>query len=416
MMSAAIDAVLGREREFSAEDVPDLSGKTALITGATTGVGLEVAKVLASKKARVLILARHEDRPDEALGQIRAYSAETCGHGPDVVFVPCDLSHLEEVKRVGDEICERESRLDILVCDAGIGLQKFDVSEDGIDLHFAVTHLAHFLLINRLLPLLRRTAASSSSSSSPSTPSQSQLSNPTSTPTATPPRHPHTPRIVCITSTLHAAASPSVNFLSHAELTRESYAAPSPLALYARAKLATVLFVKFGLAPRLSLSPPPQQPGEHTGRPARPSRPSQAPILALATDPGPVHPGQPAQLANAYGPILGPAAELVAAPLERTPAAAARSTLWAATAPELELDSAQGEGEGQRQGGGGGEGGESGGPARWQGAYVVAPGRDGGESAMARDADLGARLWAMSEDLVRKRLGGDALRPWTWDG
>ncbi|KAH9892550.1 hypothetical protein C8Q73DRAFT_619882, partial [Cubamyces lactineus] len=357
---------------YSAEDVPDLSGKTALITGATSGVGLEVAKVLASKKARVLILARNEDNPDGALEQIRVYASENGGHGPDVAFVPCDLSHLEEVKRVGDEIRERESRLDILVCDAGIGLQKFDVSEDGIDLHFAVTHLAHFLLINRLLPLLRRTAASSSTSHSPSS-----LPPPShSTPTPPPPRHPRTPRIVCITSTLHAAASPSVNFLSHAELTRDSYAAPSPLALYARAKLATVLFVNAGNPPRRS----------------------QRPILALATDPGPVHPGQPAQLANAYGPILGPAAELMAAPLERTPVAAACSTLWAATAPELDTDT---DGDGDGEGG------------RWQGAYVVAPGRDGGESAMARDADLGARLWTMSEDLVRKRLGEDALRPWT---
>ena len=88
--------------------------QTALLTGATSGVGLEVAKVLASKRARVHILARNEDNPDEALEQIRAYSSENGGRDPDVVFVPCDLSRLEEVRRVGDEICERESRLDIV--------------------------------------------------------------------------------------------------------------------------------------------------------------------------------------------------------------------------------------------------------------------------------------------------------------
>ncbi|KAJ8454262.1 hypothetical protein ONZ51_g13127 [Trametes cubensis] len=116
MISAAVDAVLRREKEFSAENVPDLSGKTALFTGATSGVGLEVAKVLAFKRARVLILARNEDNPDEALEQIRAYSSENGGHDPNVIFIPCDLSRLEEVKRVGDEVCERESRLDIVPC------------------------------------------------------------------------------------------------------------------------------------------------------------------------------------------------------------------------------------------------------------------------------------------------------------
>ncbi|KAI8993052.1 hypothetical protein BD414DRAFT_372769, partial [Trametes punicea] len=339
--------------QYSVENVPDLHGKTALVTGATSGVGLEVAKIFASKRARVLILARPEDGPNDAIEQIRAYSFSILGHNPDLKFFECDLADVEDVKRVGDEMCESESRLDILVCDAGVGLQSFDVTADGVDHHFAVTHLGHFLLINRLLPLLRHTA------------------------TIAPQSRDSAPRIVCVTSTLHAAASPSVNFMSYAELTAESYAASSPLALYARAKLATVLFVKFGLAPRLRSHQPPQPPQPRG-------------ILALAADAGPVHPGQPDQLADAYGPVLGTAAKLATAPLERTPADAARSTLWAATAREVEDDW-----------------------IRWQGAYVAAPGRGRGESAMARDAELGERLWEMSKGLIRQRLGDEALRPWT---
>ncbi|KAI0630325.1 hypothetical protein C8Q77DRAFT_1200860 [Trametes polyzona] len=340
---------LGGKHNYTADDVPDLHGKTALVTGATTSVGLEVAKVFASKGARVLILAREEDDPDKALERIRKYCAkEDSGDTkPDLQFVECDLSRLDEVRRVGDELCERESRLDIVVCDAGLGVHPFDASADGIDLHIAVSHLGHFLLLNRLLPLLHRTATNS----------------------------PSAPRIVCVSSKLHAAAPSSATFITCAELTAESYAASSPIALYARAKLAAILFVKFGLAPRLSAPP--------TRRPRG--------ILALATDPGAVHPGQPSQFADAYGPVTGTAAQLATAPMESSPAKAARSTLWAATAPEVEDEW-----------------------DRWQGAYVVEPGHEGDGSSMAQDAERGARLWAMSEDLVRKSLSEDALLPWSW--
>ncbi|KAI0675278.1 hypothetical protein C8Q78DRAFT_1067076 [Trametes maxima] len=345
----------------SNDDVPRLDGQTVLITGATSGVGLEAAKVLASKHARVLVLAQRQDDPDSTLEDTRQFCIQAGHPRPDVRLVECDLEDLEAVKRVGDELCNLEDRLDILICNADVGLQKFSATEDGIDRHFAVNHLGHFLLINRLLPLLRRTA---------------NLPIP-SPPGSEPPTY-HMPRIVCVASTLHVTAPTSVNFISYAELTAESSSASSPLSLYARAQLSTILFVK-SLAALLSVSvhprPPPDVP--------------RGGILVLAADPGPIHPGQPAQLAEAYGPLLGTAAKLLTAPLERTPTEVASSTLWAATAPAVETEW-----------------------ERWQGAYVAAPGQEGGESAMACDAELAARLWAMSVDLVRQRLGEHALRPW----
>ncbi|KAI0775684.1 hypothetical protein BD413DRAFT_471036 [Trametes elegans] len=389
--------------EYSREDVPDMTGKTALLTGATTGVGLEVARVLAAKGARVILLARKEDHPDDAIERMRRYSTEKAGvKEPDLSLVECDLANLEEVKRIGDELCERESRLDVVVCDAGEGVQTFDVSADGIDRHFAVSHLGHFLLLNRLLPLLHRTASAPAPAPSPSPSPTSSTTSPSSSsprassPSPSPAPAPATPRIVCVTSALHAhaAAPPNVHFLSHAELTAESCAASSPLGLYARSKLAAILFVKFGLAPRLSTTSTSTSTSSDPAREPKPNPadPPQRAILALAADAGPVPPGQPAQYARAYGPVLGTAAQLAAASLERAPADAARSTLWAATAPEVAADS-----------------------ARWQGACVVAPGVERAEKGRAGDEELGARLWAMSEDLVRKRLGKDALRPWTWD-
>ncbi|KAI0743472.1 hypothetical protein C8Q80DRAFT_1181381 [Daedaleopsis nitida] len=75
--------------------------------------------------------------------------------------------------------------------------------------------------------------------------------------------------------------------------------------------------------------------------------------------------------------------------VERAPEDACLCPLWAATAPEVEDNWEM-----------------------WQGAYVSAPEVSGHESSIARDEERGARLWAMSEDLVRKSLGNDALHPW----
>ena len=89
--------------------------QVALITGGTQGKGFEIAKALAYTKARVLILARDVDRPDIALLQIKRYCRVHEKFAPDMKFIECDLARLSDVRRVGDELCEQESRLD-LVC------------------------------------------------------------------------------------------------------------------------------------------------------------------------------------------------------------------------------------------------------------------------------------------------------------
>ena len=213
----------------------------------------------------------------------------------------------------------------------------------------------------RLLPLLRRNP--------PFPPAHSSASQ-----DSKPPSPPSSPRIISLTSTLHTAASPTVLFLTNAELSRESSDSSSPLALFARAALSAVLFTK-RLALQLSFSV---------------RAPGARPLLALAVDPGPVHSRQPEQYKEAFGYVLGSAAQAVMAPFERAPGEACLSTLWAATAREVEDEW-----------------------ENWQGAYVAAPGMAGGESTMARDEERGQRLWAMSESLIRQRLRNDALYSWT---
>jgi NAD(P)-dependent dehydrogenase (short-subunit alcohol dehydrogenase family) len=126
-----------------------------LVTGATDGLGRALARRLDDDGHTVLVHGRSEERITETLGELsdgaRAYQA--------------DLSSLAEVRRLADEVAERESRLDVLVNNAGIGTTvpgggQRQESADGHELRFAVNYLAGYTLTRRLLELLRRSAPS----------------------------------------------------------------------------------------------------------------------------------------------------------------------------------------------------------------------------------------------------------------
>src|SRR3954470_5066233 len=121
----------------------------ALITGATDGLGRHVARDLASQGWTVLVHGRSPERAADVLPDARVYVA--------------DLSSLAEVRRMADEVSSRESSLDVLVNNAGIGSAAGEgrqASADGLELTFAVNYLSHFLLTLRLLDLLRGSAPS----------------------------------------------------------------------------------------------------------------------------------------------------------------------------------------------------------------------------------------------------------------
>jgi NAD(P)-dependent dehydrogenase (short-subunit alcohol dehydrogenase family) len=116
---------------------------TALITGATDGLGRHVARDLAARGWTVLVHGRSAARAEEVLPGARVYIA--------------DLSSLSEVRRMADEVLEREPVLDVLVNNAGIGSAASATrqeSRDGYELTFAVNYLSHFLLTQRLLGLV----------------------------------------------------------------------------------------------------------------------------------------------------------------------------------------------------------------------------------------------------------------------
>jgi NAD(P)-dependent dehydrogenase (short-subunit alcohol dehydrogenase family) len=126
-----------------------LDGAIALVTGATNGIGRVTARELARRGARLLVVARDPARGAAAAGEIRDASG---GREPDVLLA--DLSSQQDVRRVAREVRERVPRIDLLVNNAGAIFAEREVTRDGLEMTFALNHLAYFLLTLELLPLL----------------------------------------------------------------------------------------------------------------------------------------------------------------------------------------------------------------------------------------------------------------------
>ncbi|KAK4234215.1 short-chain dehydrogenase TIC 32, chloroplastic [Achaetomium macrosporum] len=136
------------------KDVPDLAGKVILITGGTAGVGAgTVVELVRHNPAHILFTGRKAKSAQETIAKAKAAAPDV-----QVTFVEVDLANLDSVKAAGQKIAADLSRLDVLMCNAGIMAVPAGVSKDGYEIHFATNHLGHALLIYKLLPLLSRTA------------------------------------------------------------------------------------------------------------------------------------------------------------------------------------------------------------------------------------------------------------------
>ncbi len=134
---------------WTTDDIPDQSGRTVLVTGANSGLGLRTAEALADKGARVLMGCR-----DATRGEAAETRVATIAQGPAPELVALDLADLASVREAASEVAATVDRLDVLVNNAGVMAMPLRRTVDGFELQFATNHLGHFGLTGLLLPVL----------------------------------------------------------------------------------------------------------------------------------------------------------------------------------------------------------------------------------------------------------------------
>lgn len=188
-----------------------MKGKICMVTGATSGIGLETARELAQMGATVIAVGRNATKGAAVVAQIRGQTGNA-----QVEFMLADLSSQKQIRALAEEFKKRYARLDVLVNNAGVVKMSREESVDGIEMTWAVNHLAYFLLTNLLLDTLRASAH---------------------------PERSRRTRIVNVASALHHQAHINFDDLQF----KHGY---NPLNVYNHSKLANILFT-YELARRL---------------------------------------------------------------------------------------------------------------------------------------------------------------------
>jgi len=329
----------------------NLTGRTAVITGGATGIGFEIARYFCLMGSRVIMINRKKEQGDEAIAKIKKDYLEKKGEdGAKIEWVGCDLGRLRDVREVFGDLEKKLDKLNFVVCSSSINSNQFGLDDDGIDRHFGVNALGHYYALNLLYPLLRRT------SKLPDTPKGSV-------------------RIIFESSEMHRMAPGSedsksrkrgCHFGSEEEIT-EYGKELGPMELYGRTKLAMILYAKM-LRDKVI-----KKNGDD--------------IRTIAVHPGTVDTDMQDQWNEAYPGILGEALKKFAIATSRSPEQGSYSGLYAACSDDVVKND-------------------------WNGVYLSDPGTLGKESAQGEDLNLGAALWELSERMVTRIVGKDALVPW----
>jgi NAD(P)-dependent dehydrogenase (short-subunit alcohol dehydrogenase family) len=138
--------------KWTTADIPDQSGRVAVVTGANTGLGFWTAAALAHKGARVVLAVRNLDKGKEAAGRV-----EQANPNAVVNVQQLDLTSLDAIRDAAEELKAAHQRIDLLINNAGVMYTDKGTTKDGFELQFGTNHLGHFaltgLLLDRLLPV-----------------------------------------------------------------------------------------------------------------------------------------------------------------------------------------------------------------------------------------------------------------------
>lgn len=141
---------------WTKQNIPDLTGKIAIVTGSNTGIGYEMAKALYEAGAHVTIAARSSEKAKAAM---EAIEATTSGKGKITIGI-LNLASLEAVKVFADTFKSDHQQLDILINNAGVMIPPPSRTEEGFELQFGVNFLGHYALTGHLMPLLNQSVGS----------------------------------------------------------------------------------------------------------------------------------------------------------------------------------------------------------------------------------------------------------------
>ncbi len=138
--------------KWTAAEVPDQSGRVAIVTGSNTGIGYGAAAVLAAKGAHTVLAVRNTDKGNAAAARIKSASPNAT-----VTVQQLDLTSLQNVRAAADELRAKFDRIDLLINNAGVMYTDKASTKDGFELQFGTNHLGHFaltgLLLDRMLPV-----------------------------------------------------------------------------------------------------------------------------------------------------------------------------------------------------------------------------------------------------------------------
>lgn len=265
------------QHQFSLEQVPNLSGKVAVVTGGSEGIGYACLHTLLKHNIeKVTVISIDKDIVEGAKKDLTEdLGADAASR---VTWLQLDLSDWPAVKDAAEKIKKSHDRLDILINQAGRGIMTYELSELGVDKHMAINHMGHTVLTSHLMPLLKKTAESG-----------------------------NTVRIVNMASNAHQGAPSDVKFASLDELNQDL--GPNPL--YGRSKLAAILYSRY-LARHLTSTHPK--------------------ILVNASHPGVVETRQSTQHIHEAYPVMGYGVSTLLNPFKKDQFQGCVSAMYCATA------------------------------------------------------------------------------------
>jgi NAD(P)-dependent dehydrogenase (short-subunit alcohol dehydrogenase family) len=143
------------KEQWTTDNIPNLTGKVMIVTGANNGIGFEAAREFSRKGATTIMACRNMDKAKDALTSIQAEIPQA-----KVEIMHLDLASLKSIREFADEFKSKYDRLDVLLNNAGIMMVPYKQTEDGFESQFGTNHLGHFALTGLLIEVLEKTPGS----------------------------------------------------------------------------------------------------------------------------------------------------------------------------------------------------------------------------------------------------------------